>query len=311
MLGSFPTPYLDELLYSVVARYHVRSGNKSFRQTHEELFETVDLQPDKIVLPNNLDFLVSQLPQGSKLTVESFIKRNTLYPFFRSFLMPIEIYSFKDLLRTKSSTSIPQAAKISDKERDRVLKFCPSCGVEDEQQHGETYWHRQHQIPGMLVCLQHKVPLLDSEILLENKQTHYYAASQLDLGEIDKTNCSEKLEHKALSIAQEIDWLSKNYIEFQGMTWLRNKYKSLLIEKGFVTQYSRTRFKYHDEQLTEAFIKFYGKELLQAIQPKVWDKLNVYLEYSLFSSDIAQTIDRITHVLLIKFLCGSIRNIFD
>ena len=40
MLGSFPTPYPDELLYSVVARYHVRSGNKSFRQTHEELFET-------------------------------------------------------------------------------------------------------------------------------------------------------------------------------------------------------------------------------------------------------------------------------
>ena len=58
MLGSFPTPYPDELLYSVVARYHIRSGNKSFRQTHEELFETVELQPDKIVLPNNLNFLI-------------------------------------------------------------------------------------------------------------------------------------------------------------------------------------------------------------------------------------------------------------
>ena len=255
--------------------------------------------------------MVSQFPQGSKLTVESLIKRNTLYPFFRSFLTPVEIYSFKDLLRTKSSTSIPQAAKISDKERDRVLKFCPECCVEDEQQYGEAYWHRQHQIPGMLMCLLHKVPLLDSTILLENKQIHYYAASQADLGEVDKTNCSEKLEQKALSIAQEIDWLSKNYTEFQGMTWLRNKYKSLLIEKGFITKYSRTRFKYHDEQLTEAFIKFYGKEFLQAIQPKAWNKLNVYLEYSLFSCDIAQTIDRITHALLIKFLCGSIRNVFD
>ena len=90
MLGSFPTPYPDELLYSIVARYHIRSGNKTFRQTHEELFETVELQPDKIVLPNNLNFLVSQLPQGSQLTVESLIKRNTLYSFFRSFLTPIE-----------------------------------------------------------------------------------------------------------------------------------------------------------------------------------------------------------------------------
>lgn len=68
MLGFFPTPYPDELLYSVVARYHLRSGNKSFQKTHEELFETTELQQNKIILPNNLNFLVSQLPQSSKLT---------------------------------------------------------------------------------------------------------------------------------------------------------------------------------------------------------------------------------------------------
>ena len=28
MLGYFPTPYPDELLYSVVGRYHIRSGIK-------------------------------------------------------------------------------------------------------------------------------------------------------------------------------------------------------------------------------------------------------------------------------------------
>lgn len=311
MLGSFLTPYPDELLYSLVARYHIRSGNKSFRQTHEELLETVELQPDKIVLPNNLNFLVSQFPQGSQLTVESLIKKNTLYSFFRSFLTPIEIYSFKDLLRSKSSTSISQAAKISDKERNRVLKFCPKCCAEEEKKYGEAYWHRQHQIPGMLACLKHKVPLLDSAILLENKQIHYYAASQVNLDEAHKANYSSEFEQKVLSIAQEIDWLSHHYIEFRGMTWLRNQYKSLLIKKGFVTKYSRTKFKYHDELFTEAFVKFYGKEFLLAIQPQILEKLNIYLEYSLFSCDIAQTIDRITHVLLIKFLCGSIRNIFD
>ena len=155
MLSSFPTPYPDELLYSVVARYHVRSGNKSFWQTHEELFETVELQPYKIVLPNNLNFLVSQLPQGSQLIVENLIKKNTLYPFFRSFLTPVEIYSFKDLLRSKLTTSISQAAKISDRERNRMLKFCPKCCADNEQRYGEAYWHRQHQIPGIMVCLKH------------------------------------------------------------------------------------------------------------------------------------------------------------
>ena len=310
MLGSFPTPYPDELLYSVVARYHILRGNKSFRQTHEELFETVDLQADKIVLPNNLNFLVSQLPQGSQLTVESLIKRNTLYPFFRNFLTPIEIYSFKNLLRSKSSTSISQAAKISDKERNRVLKFCPQCYAEEEQYYGEAYWHRQHQIPGILVCLKHKVPLLNSEILLDNQQIHYYAASQVDLSKIEQNLYTKEFMQLALSINQELDWLSRNYIEFQGMTWLRNKYKSLLIEKGFITKYSRTRFKYHETKFTEAFVKFYGAEFLQIIQPELWKKRSAYLEYSLLSCDINQTIDRVTHILLIKFLCGFIRNIF-
>ena len=309
MLGYFPTPYPDELLYSVVARYHIRSGNKSFLQTHQELFENTELQPDKIILPNNLNFLVSQLPVGSKLTVESLIKQNTLYPFFRSFLTPIEIYSFKNLLREKSSISISQLAKISDKERNSVLKLCPKCQQEDEQKYGEAYWHRQHQIPGILVCLKHQIALSRSQVLLNNRQIHYCALSQLEL-KINQDTYPENLINKSLALAQEIDWLSHNYIDFRGMTWLRNRYKSLLIERGFITKYSSSKFKYHEQQLTDAFLGFYGKEFLQAIQPAILNKLETYLEYYLLSCDITQTIDRITHVLIIKFLCGSIRDIF-
>ncbi len=310
MLGFFPTPYPDELLYSLVARYHIRSGNKSFRQTHQELFETVELQPDKIILPNNLNFLVSQLPQSSQLNIERLIKQNILYPFFRSFLTPVEIYSFKNLLREKSSISIPQVAKISRRERNQVLKFCPKCHLEDEQKYGEAYWHRQHQMPGTLICLKHQTPLCDSDVLLENKQIHYYAASQIDLNIAERNTYSAELIKKALSLSQEIDWLSHNYIEFKGMTWLREEYKSLLIERGFVTKYSRSKFQYHEQKLTEAFLKFYGEEFIRAVQPVVLEKPESYLEYYLFSCDITQTIDRITHVLIINFLWGSINNIF-
>ena len=311
MLGFFPTPYPDELLYSIVARYHIRSGNKSFRQTHEELFETVELQPDKIVLPNNLNFLVNQLPQASQLTVESIIKRNTLYPFFRTFVTPIEIYSFKNLLREKSSTSISQTAKISDKERNKAFKFCHKCLEEDKQKYGEAYWHRQHQIPGMLVCLKHSQLLANSQIVLDNDRIHYYAASQASCDMNNNSSISEKCIAHLLLIAKEINWLSHNYIEFKGMTWLRNKYKLALIERGFVTKYSRTKFKYHERQFVNAFLKFYGIDFLQAIQPEIVNKLEQYLEYYLFSCDITQQIDRITHILIIKFLFGSIRDVLN
>ena len=318
MLGHFPNPYPDELLYSVIARYHIRSGNESFRKTHQELFETAELQPNKIILPNNLHFLASQLPIYSQLTVESLIKKkvknlikkNTLYLFFRSFLTPIEVYAFKNLLREKSSMSISQAAKVSDKESNAFLKFCSKCQLEEEQKYGEAYWHRLHQIPGMLVCLKHHIPLSHSQVLLNSEKIHYYATSQVALeADNDIDVYSEEFIKKSLSIAQEIYWLSHNYIDFRGMTWLRNTYKSLLIERGFITKYSRTKFKYHEQQLTDAFLEFYGQEFLQAIQPTILEKLEKYLEYHLLSCDITQTIDRVTHILLINFLCGSIRNV--
>ena len=38
MLQYFPTPYPDELWYSILGRYHVRSGNQNSATTLRELF---------------------------------------------------------------------------------------------------------------------------------------------------------------------------------------------------------------------------------------------------------------------------------
>lgn len=162
----------------------------------------------------------------------------------------------------------------------------------------------------MVVCLKHQILLSPSQVFLDNDQLHYYAASQLQLN-ISNVTSSEEFIHKSLSIAQEIDWLSYNYIDFRGMTWLRNVYKSLLIKREFITKYSRTRFKYHEQQFADAFLKFYGEDFLRVIQPEIVNKLEVYLEYNLLGCDITQTIDRITHVLIIKFFYSSIRDIFN
>ncbi|MGF3105969.1 TniQ family protein [Rossellomorea sp. DUT-2] len=57
MLLWFPTPYPDELLYSVFARYHVRSGNTSPKITTEELFGTRSIR-SVWDLPANLNILL-------------------------------------------------------------------------------------------------------------------------------------------------------------------------------------------------------------------------------------------------------------
>ena len=40
MLPYFPVPYPDELWYSTLCRYHVRSGNINTATTFQELFES-------------------------------------------------------------------------------------------------------------------------------------------------------------------------------------------------------------------------------------------------------------------------------
>ena len=46
MITQFPKIYPDELLYSQLARYHVRSGNLAYIFTAEQLFQTKTVRPD-------------------------------------------------------------------------------------------------------------------------------------------------------------------------------------------------------------------------------------------------------------------------
>ena len=46
MIGVFPEPYPDELLYSVFARYYVRSGYRNYIFVAEDLFLNRSVRPN-------------------------------------------------------------------------------------------------------------------------------------------------------------------------------------------------------------------------------------------------------------------------
>ncbi|MHC5819944.1 MAG: TniQ family protein [Nostoc sp.] len=87
MLGFFPAPYPDEILYSVLARYHIRSGNTSPKITLRELFNFQDVIAT-VDLPSNLNSLIENLQFISNYQVEDLIYEYTLYPFYSVFLPP-------------------------------------------------------------------------------------------------------------------------------------------------------------------------------------------------------------------------------
>ncbi|WP_156323933.1 hypothetical protein [Bacillus sp. JCM 19034] len=54
MIGYFPHPYKDEVIYSIIARYHHHMRNKSKYYTFEELFsKKVSLNTEYI---NNVNY---------------------------------------------------------------------------------------------------------------------------------------------------------------------------------------------------------------------------------------------------------------
>ena len=83
----FPTLYEDELLYSAIARYHIRSGNINYKHTTIDLFGRKTVSAS-IYLPSNISTLINNLPVNYIYNEEDIIIKHTLYPFYTAFLTP-------------------------------------------------------------------------------------------------------------------------------------------------------------------------------------------------------------------------------
>lgn len=93
MLGFFPAPYPDELLYSTLARYYAWSANVSPKVALQELFGRTTVVAT-FNLPSHIESLVQNLPFGSKHTVEGLIRQHTLYPLYAPFYRQTEPKQF-------------------------------------------------------------------------------------------------------------------------------------------------------------------------------------------------------------------------
>ena len=87
MMAFFPTPYADELAYSLFARYHIHSGHMTFRATAEDIFQNKDSIPNPEFFPALTEEVCSMISRSS--TMENFIADHTMLPYYIRFL-PLE-----------------------------------------------------------------------------------------------------------------------------------------------------------------------------------------------------------------------------
>jgi TniQ len=172
MLEYLPDPYPGELLYSVWARYsdYVRYANKM--DVFLELFGTTGIQAT-VDLPSHLGYFVGNLPFGHTYTVDYFIDRHTLLPFYAAFHVPEQVRQLREQMISPNGQALHRKAGVSQTTipSPHWLRYCPQCIQTDRENVGECYWHRLHQVPGVEICQVHRIWLENSAVRARNKFT--------------------------------------------------------------------------------------------------------------------------------------------
>lgn len=168
MIAFFPDVYPDELVYSWLARYGVRSGYSHYRAIADDLFTSNTAKP-------NLEFIM-ELSQDaikamtSSMSLETIILKHTMFPYYARFL-PAERRqkAFRLLINMDKSFNDALYSRRFKTQHRQWLRYCPICAKADRQLHGETYWHRQHQLDHIDICPEHGCRLCDSSVGITSK----------------------------------------------------------------------------------------------------------------------------------------------
>lgn len=83
MLTYFPTPLPGEWWYSVLCRYHVRSGHSKYATTINELYSDRPMVHGRLIPGGDCAAILSNLPPGV-LSIDDVLANYTLLPYYRA-----------------------------------------------------------------------------------------------------------------------------------------------------------------------------------------------------------------------------------
>lgn len=298
------------MLYSVFARYRVRSGNISPKATLRDLFGRAGASAI-IDLPCNIDALINKMPDCWNYNAKDLIYNHTLYPFYAPFLPAERARWLLEAMRSSHGGSVHAMTGImaSSVMAPAYLRFCPECTAEDKSKYGEMYWHRLHQVPGVLICPNHEQFLLDSSVIIRGLNKHEFVPASEEYchrQEIYKFGAeySKDVLTKLADLAAGVQELLNFRIKGADPDRLRHLYLSELMKRELATYTGRV----YQSELLDEFIKFFGDEFLMAVQSPIDRKkqdnwlANIVRKHR-------KSFHPIRHLLMIMFLGSSVQSL--
>lgn len=239
MLGYFPKPYPDEIFYSVLCRLKVHLGLLSSNDLSSLAYGDKTI-PSNINFPVNLQGLMGNLPVSSNIDFEDMLFNHSILNYYLPFISDKKYSSIKEGIIQRSivtgkldsilgvtSSKVPSPSH---------LKFCKKCLLEDNSTFGEPYYHRAHQLPGVMLCHKHYIPLSYTKYKFKSKlREECLCPLTLDVEEIAVEKISDSMLDFARYIAEESYYLLSNTMYNHGIPYLRNKYIDEFIKQNLAT----------------------------------------------------------------------------
>lgn len=156
----FPNPANGETIYSIFCRITARSGLPG-EYVISRLTEQRRLNSFLSALPGYIDLISKSTPYGHIWNDSmKIVCDHTALPYFTYFLPKHERQEWISKLAVqKFSHPIAMALGLSMFPTPAAPphpRYCPQCAVSQIQEFGFSFYRRHHQLPGVLVCKEHK-----------------------------------------------------------------------------------------------------------------------------------------------------------
>src|SRR5262245_58528892 len=125
VLSRFPRPFIEESLYSLVARYHREAGNIALPDTLQELFGTPRLRIAGV--HSRLGHFHSILPPGVSPSTLEIVRKHTIYPALRLIYPRRQYERCIDLLQSADAVGNQLKLAMVRNRKPHHLLFCPTC----------------------------------------------------------------------------------------------------------------------------------------------------------------------------------------
>lgn len=147
---NLPKPYADEEIYGILGRIQRLNCQSDHAVTLKHLRSLLDTDPNVTRMTSSILVLADVLG----IERASFVQQHSRLPLRQPFSKPVAQGPFSKQLESSAND------RHMVRHRGTGANFCPECCFDDLERIGESYWHREHQLPGLEWCRKHLTPLV-------------------------------------------------------------------------------------------------------------------------------------------------------